>query len=97
MANYRRRPRVAPQKAQSTAPAVPTPPLEVAVEVAEPMHRYTHHIPAPLPQRYPSPDTQTSLDYIAAQLAEETQLLVDILGAVNALTAATLSNHRQNS
>ena len=94
MANYMRQRRTSRPQRQVVTPILPPCPLEVE----EPMHRYIHHIPAPIPQRpQVSTDVQTSLDYISERLAEENQLLVDILGAINALTAATLSNYQQNS
>ena len=64
----------------------------------EPMHRYSHPIPhsspipaavtppaAPLP-----PDSPAAMTQILEQLSCQSQLLVDLLGAVNSLTAAVL-------
>lgn len=98
MAKYSRQRNVTPQRTQIVAPAPAAPVAAPALEREEPMHRYVHHIPAPRPtQMYHSADVQSSLDYIAERLAEENQLLLDILGAVNGLTAAILSNQRHNS
>lgn len=53
----------------------------------EPMKRYIHPIPTPV--LYPQP-TQ-NLDWVMEAMARQNQLLVDLLGAVNALTAAVLA------
>ena len=69
-----------------------------AAAAEEPMHRYSHPIPhsspipaavtppaAPLP-----PDSPAAMTQILEQLSCQSQLLVDLLGAVNSLTAAVL-------
>ncbi len=63
----------------------------------EPMHRYSHSIPQPssapaavIPPRAPSGDTPAAMTQILEQLSCQSQLLVDLLGAVNSLTAAVL-------
>ena len=73
--------------AQSRRTPAP-PPLE-----EEPMK---HYIYTPIhcsghTASLPAPPVQASLDRVLEALAEQNQLLVDLLGAVNALTAATLS------
>lgn len=64
----------------------------------EPMHRYAHPIPrsgsgvtqtAPLPTCGPEGDP-AAMTQILEQLSCQSQLLVDLLGAVNSLTAAVL-------
>lgn len=67
------------------------PPLEPQ---EEPMHRYIHSIPRPVfggiassnSSHTPGPE----LTQILEHLQEQNQLLVDLLGAVNSLTAALL-------
>lgn len=62
----------------------------------EPMHRYSHPIPpsASVPLSTPaaplSPETPAAMTQILEQLSCQSQLLVDLLGAVNSLTAAVL-------
>lgn len=58
----------------------------------EPMHRYPHPIPQPRPVVTCPVDSETSqaMTQVLEQLACQSQLLVDLLGAVNALTAALL-------
>ena len=61
-----------------------------------PMRRYSNPIPAcPRPQEpaAPSCGRHEELDQILAALACQNQLLVDLLGAVNCLTAALLAGH----
>lgn len=67
------------------APEVTPPPLE-----EEPMHRYVHNIPASLPYTLPISATTPNFTYIEEALARQNQLLIDILSAINGLTAATL-------
>lgn len=55
----------------------------------EPMKRYIHPIPFCCPPCPPSPPPE--LDGVLEALARQNQLLLDILGAVNALSAAVLS------
>ena len=54
---------------------------------AEPVKRYSNPIPAPW---YP-PAAGPELDGVLEALARQNQLLLDLLGAVNGLTAAVLS------
>ena len=68
-----------------------------AAAVEEPMHRYSHSIPQPaptpaavIPSRAPSGDTPAAMTQILEQLSCQSQLLVDLLGAVISLTAAVL-------
>lgn len=56
--------------------------------VRETMHRYTYPVPRPLPVREPVSGGQTRTLEL---LLEQNQLLSDLLGAVNALTAAVLA------
>ncbi len=73
------------------APEVTPPPLE-----EEPMHRYVHTIPTSLPQYHPVGTTATNDSYIEEALARQNQLLIDILSAINGLTAATLRGRTTN-
>ena len=61
----------------------------------EPMHRWTHIIPmaAEIPVEDAESPTATQ---ILEQLSCQSQLLVDLLGAVNALTAAVLCQKNTN-
>ena len=63
--------------------------LEGAPLEEEPMKRYAHPIPYCID--CPTPPSADGLDRILEALACQNQLLVELLGAVNALTAATLS------
>lgn len=63
----------------------------------EPMHRYPHPIPQPSPVREAAApacscgeDTPAAMTQALEQLSCQSQLLVDLLGAVNSLTAAVL-------
>jgi len=59
----------------------------------EPMRRWSHEIPAPTascPCPRPEADGER-LDRVLEELRCQSQLLVDLLGAVNALTAALLA------
>ena len=56
--------------------------------VREPMHRYTYPIARPLPVRESVDGERTRTLEL---LLEQNQLLSDLLGAVNALTAAVLA------
>ena len=67
-----------------------------ALEDEEPMNRYIHPIPLSIPRaRGDRPENciqvQESLERVLECMACQNQLLVDILGAINALTAAMLS------
>lgn len=56
------------------------------------MKRYTHPIPNWSSYPWPAPqDSGAGLDRVLEELTRQNQLLVDLLGAVNSLTAATLS------
>jgi len=60
-----------------------------------PMNRYANPIPACCPKPSgPCPARQEELDRILTALACQNQILIDLLGAVNGLTAALL--YRQN-
>ena len=56
----------------------------------EPMNRYIHPIPIPCPQAGCGADPAV-LERILETLCGQNQLLLDLLAAVNALTAATLN------
>ena len=56
----------------------------------EPMNRYIHPIPTPCPQADCGADTAL-LERMLETLCYQNQLLLDLLAAVNALTAATLN------
>lgn len=56
----------------------------------EPMHRYVFSIPEPQPGDFPPDSVSAAMTQILEQLAYQNQLLVDLLGAVNSLTAAML-------
>lgn len=59
---------------------------------AEPaMKRYAHPIPCWSGCAWPQPSAPGDLDRVLEELARQNQLLLDLLGAVNSLTAATLS------
>ena len=56
-----------------------------------PMHRYPHPIPRSAPGAVPpAPADPAAATQALEQLACQSQLLVDLLGAVNSLTAAVL-------
>ena len=62
------------------------------------MNRYIHIIPRPAAQAdgqsasaAMNPELQSTLERILETLKSQNQLLIDLLGAVNALTAAVLS------
>ena len=70
------------------------------MEAEEPMNRYIHPIPSPAGRqrgRTGDPELQCSLERVLECMACQNQLLVDILGAVNSLTAALLSSRSRNS
>lgn len=59
---------------------------------AEPaMKRYTHSIPCWSGCAWPQPPAAGDLDRVLEELERQNQLLLDLLGAVNSLTAAALS------
>ncbi len=64
---------------------------ELTVE-EEPMHRYPHVIPqdSPAPTAFSNGDASAAMTQALEQLSCQSQLLVDLLGAVNSLTAALL-------
>ncbi|MEA4954891.1 MAG: hypothetical protein VB096_05190 [Pseudoflavonifractor sp.] len=65
---------------------------EMELEEEEPMRRYVFPIPQPEPGAY-SPESEgvsAAMTQALEQLAYQNQLLVDLLGAVNSLTAALL-------
>ena len=57
------------------------------------MKRYIHPVPCwgNCPGPAPAPGGGPYMDRVLEELARQNQLLVELLGAVNALTAATLS------
>lgn len=59
----------------------------------EPMRRYPHPIPMSCDSSTPVPteDCSPSMNRVLEQLSCQSQLLVDLLGAVNSLTAALLT------
>ena len=61
-----------------------------APQAEEPMNRYTHPIPLPRSERGCTVDPAVP-ERILETLCYQNQLLLDLLGAVNALTAATLN------
>lgn len=67
----------------------------------EPMRRYSHPISRPAPcAAATAPVLETSGEVwtqVLEQLSCQSQLLVDLLGAVNALTAALLCRQQQSS
>lgn len=74
--------------------------LEAQQELEEELEIPMHHYVFPLPQPTPA-QTATATDSAAAtQLLEQmqcaNQLLVDLLGAVNSLTAAVLCRRENN-
>ena len=68
---------------------------EAAMEPEEPMNRYIYPLPVcDAPAACPAAPCgcgQETLERVLEVLAGQNQLLVDLLGAVNALTAATLA------
>ncbi len=61
------------------------------LEREEPMHRYPHPIPMAAPVSVPaSAANAQATTQILEQLSCQSQLLMDLLGAVNSLTAALL-------
>lgn len=63
--------------------------LEEDLPREEGMKRYIHPIPCCCPPHVP--EYGAGLDEVLEALARQNQLLLDILGAVNALSAAVLS------
>ncbi len=55
-----------------------------------PMNRYTNPIPTYPKQTGPCRIRQEEMDHILTALACQNQILIDLLGAVNSLTAALL-------
>ena len=78
-----RDPRSARLRREPEAPQVP---------LEEPIHRYVFPIPAACPApACPAPGASSAVQtQILQQLQCQNQLLVDLLGAVNSLTAAVL-------
>ncbi len=68
--------------------AQPEPPAQ-----EEPMRRWPHPIPmagSPVPARTVESEASPAMTQVLEQLQTQNQLLVDLLGAVNSLTAAVL-------
>lgn len=66
------------------------------VPVEEPIHRYPHPIPQAVPEAAETTpiltgDAFATLTQVLEQLNLQSQLLVDLLASINALTAATLA------
>jgi hypothetical protein len=62
----------------------------------EPIHHYPHPIPtSSLPAANLEGESSLSTTQALEQLAYQSQLLVDLLGAVNSLTAAILAQGRK--
>lgn len=61
-----------------------------------PMRRYVYPVPQPAPGPRPAggADLPAAMTQVLEQLACQNQLLVDLLGAVNSLTAALLCRGR---
>lgn len=64
----------------------------------EPMRRWPHPIPTPaaLPARSEAPEQTQTAALILEQLSCQSQLMVDLLGAVNSLTAAVLCQAKKS-
>lgn len=63
----------------------------------EPMRRYPHPIPMCTdPAPVTSDDCSPCMNRVLEQLSCQSQLLVDLLGAVNSLTAALLAREDKN-
>lgn len=78
----------------------PDPAPSAPMEAEEPMNRYIHPIPASAGRqeaRGAGQELQAGLERVLECMACQNQLLVDILGAINALTAAVLSTQSRNS
>lgn len=76
-------------QAQAQAEAIAAQRPALAEE--EPMRRYVHPVAQPMPV-YPVPDADTAatLTQVLEQLSYQNQVLTDLLGAMNSLTAALL-------
>ena len=85
------------QRAQAAAQAILAQGRQLALERLggapaqreEPMKRHPH--PIPCPADCPAPPGAEALDRVLEELACQNQLLLDLLSAVNGLTAAVLS------
>ena len=87
------------QAARTAAPCVDPIPMEELVAELEPMRRYPHPIPmccAPDPVPIPTDECSPCMNRVLEQLSCQNQLLMDLLGAVNSLTAALLSGRGKN-
>lgn len=74
--------------------------VSVPLEEEEHMNRYIHTIPCPTAQSQTGcRGVQASLERVLEGMAYQNQLLSDLLGSVNALTAVLLSiqNRKMNS
>ena len=75
-----------------------------SVPEEEPMHRYPHLIPqassTPVTETAPAcsweGDASAAMTQVLEQLSCQSQLLVDLLGAVNSLTAALLAQNAKS-
>lgn len=82
------------QTARAAAPCVDPISVEELTAELEPMRRYPHPIPmccAPDPAPIPTDECSPCMNRVLEQLSCQNQLLVDLLGAVNSLTAALLA------
>ena len=68
--------------------------LETAAE-DEPMHRYPHTIPQAASGTCTASGDSAVMEQALEQLTCQSRLLTDLLGAVNALTAATLAQNNK--
>ena len=70
---------------------------EELIAEEEPMRRYPHPIPmSSSAAAETSEDSSPSMTRVLEQLSCQSQLLVDLLGAVNSLTAALLTRDDKN-
>ena len=82
---------------RNAAPAQEVPVLRVKLPAEEPIRRYPHPIPQSVSpsaaETVPilTGDTSAAMTQILEQLNLQSQLLVDLLSAINALTTATLA------
>lgn len=90
--NQHARDQAARQRAAAILAQSRQPPLESFRPEEPEMKRYIHPVPClgNCPGPVPAPGGP-AMDRVLEELARQNQLLVELLGAVNALTAATLS------
>ena len=86
-------------QAEATAAAIIAQGCQLSARSApteEPMNRYIHPIPAPRPASGCTPVPAVA-ERILETLCYQNQLLLDLIAAVNALTAATLNARGSHS